>query len=280
MSQIRSPPEVCAASAAILHKLTALIQLDSNRLHWSSRSLVCYKRHGDRSIRLFPHEKQNLGVEFGLYLTFPKQGSFNTPVCAGSWSVPGVKLPPSGSVSPKRLSTFSGSQCVHTPPVQKVRADLLLWLHRTCASKKTDTISKYYITSCSTFRSLPLNSLRGRLWERRWSAREKYWNCLWPARLLLWWASREKGFLPEAQRRSKISVFFFSLVWIMFCYLPQKNLTHLCKWNIMRPTAQVSSLDRVNPSPEPLAAAAAAAEQDSLRTAGRELESWVSHRSS
>lgn len=63
----------------------------------------------------------------------------------------------------------------------------------------------------------------------------------------------------------------------MFYYLPQKSLTHLCKWEIMRPTAQMSSLDRVNPSPEPLAAAA---EQDSLRTAGREFKSWVSRRSS
>lgn len=131
----------------------------------------------------------------------------------------------------------------------------------------------------SAFRSLLLNSLRGRLWERRWSARGKYWNCLWPARLLLWSASREKGFPPETQRRSKILVFFFSLDWIMFYYLPQKTLTHLCKWKIMRPAAQMSSLDRVNPSPEPLAAAAAAAEQDSLRTAGREFESWVSGRS-
>lgn len=65
----------------------------------------------------------------------------------------------------------------------------------------------------------------------------------------------------------------------MFYCLPQKSLTHLCKWEIMRPTAQMSSLDRVNPLPEPLAAAAAAAEQDSLSTAGREFEAWVSRRS-
>lgn len=203
VSQTRSSPEVCAASAAILHKLTALIQLDSNRLHSSSLLLVCYKRHGYRSIWLFPHEKYNLGVEFGLYLTFLKHSSFNPPVCAGCWSVPGVKLPPSGSVSPKRLNTFSGPQCVHTPPVQKVWTDSLL---RLClyVSKHEDR----YITLYSAFRSLPLNSLRGHLWERRWSARGRYWNCLWQARLLLWWASREKGFLPETQSRSKISVIF------------------------------------------------------------------------
>lgn len=34
-------PELCAASAAILHRLTALIQVDSKRLHSWSLSLIC-----------------------------------------------------------------------------------------------------------------------------------------------------------------------------------------------------------------------------------------------
>lgn len=46
VGQTLSSPEAWAAPAAILHKLTAVIQLDSNRLHSSSMSLVCWEGNG------------------------------------------------------------------------------------------------------------------------------------------------------------------------------------------------------------------------------------------
>ncbi len=42
--QAFNSPEACAASAAILHKLMALIQVDSKRLHLSSLSLTYWTK--------------------------------------------------------------------------------------------------------------------------------------------------------------------------------------------------------------------------------------------
>lgn len=184
MGQTLSSPEAWAASAAILHRLTAVIQLDSNRLHSSSLSLVCWGGNGSTIVAGLPLRCEKL-----------QWSSADVPLCADCWWVAGMNLPLRRSFSPERLNTFSGRRCVHKQPVKEFRTD----------------VSQIYFPSMRLSSpqfqkaSLPLNSFQEHLQGRRWSVTGKCWNCQWPARLLLWSGRCETGFRPKMGKRGSQS---------------------------------------------------------------------------
>lgn len=115
MGETLNSPQVWAASAAILHKLTAVIQLDSNRLHSSSLLLVCWEGNSYTIRAGLSSRCENLPVQ---------RRSVDVPLCADCWWVAGMNLPLRRSFSPGRLNIFSGRRFVHKQPVKEFRTDV------------------------------------------------------------------------------------------------------------------------------------------------------------
>lgn len=116
--QTLNSPDVWAASAAILHKLTAVIQFDSKRLHSSSLSLVFGEENGYTIRAGLPLRCESLPVQ---------RSSADVPLSADCWWVAGMNLPLRRSFSPRRPNIFSGRWSVHKQPVKEFRTDVIIY---------------------------------------------------------------------------------------------------------------------------------------------------------
>lgn len=98
-----------------------MIQLDSNCLHSSSASPVCWEINistvrGGSVVEIF--KKNNIKMRLQCTTT-------DLPLCADFWWVAGMNLPLRRSSSPKRLNISSGRQCVHKQPLGEFRREVI-----------------------------------------------------------------------------------------------------------------------------------------------------------